>query len=137
MSTDTIKPAVSDNWTTSCEVNLVFVETEDRTKDGKTKRLPIKQRRIILSHRNGSQLSFSVTKTHCGWSIRDPRGESTKTATVWSNGKPKSVVVGCDKGKSLTPTAWVATVKNLIGEDKAHNLIVEVCYGIKPADSAE
>lgn len=127
----------STKWVGEVEIRKIFVETESKSAD-KPKRMPIKLRSIILRNAEyGSELVFTVTKTKWGWSIRDPRGEACTTKTVWVPGKgPTRVVIGCDKGKSLTPSGFVDTVKNMIDEATAHGLLVEACYGGKPSTDA-
>lgn len=121
-------------WTGVVEITRIFVETGERAPNGQMKRMPVKHRKIILTSSLGDELSFSVTKTSCGWSIRDPRGESGKTETVWRDGKPKMIMMSCDQGKSHTPTGWITEVTRLVGEDRAHALLVEATFGVKPSE---
>ena len=76
-------------WTGVVEITRIFVETGERSPNGTPKRMPVKHRKIILTSGLGDELSFSVTKTSCGWSIRDPRGESGKTETVCVKGSQR------------------------------------------------
>ena len=79
------------------------------------------------------ELAFTVTKTSCGWSLRDPRGDSAGDRATWKAGTP---IAGRKdwKGKSLTPTGFISEVERLIGTDRAHALLVEATFGVKPAE---
>ena len=126
--------AINNNWSGTVEFKKIFVPTGELKLNGEPKLRPMTTRKILLFNCvTKVELAFTVTKTSCGWSLRDPRGDSAGDRVTWNAG---TQVAGRKdwKGKSLTPTGFVKEVERLIGTDRAHALLVEATFGVKPAE---
>lgn len=122
----------SNNWGGNVEFKKIFVETGQYKADGSPKLRPITLRKIILTN-GDSKLECSVTKTQHGWKIRDPREEWVSDGRDWVNGECVTKLKQTCKGESLLPGEWIRRMGRLIGEEKAHSLLVEATFGIKPS----